>query len=165
MVKPIFISLLLILAGAFVLLLILGRKSVRTEIDIEAPPSLVWQVLTNTSEAKSWNAVLIPVKGELVEGGRLIYSFRQEEGGETVQMDASVKSMRKNELINQTGGLPLVLSFNHSFVLKEIPQGTKVIIHEKYRGIMVPFWNPAPVEKAYARLLNSLKHRVLELNE
>ena len=58
------IILLLILLFLF----IIGKKSVHTEIKIQAPPSAVWSVLTDLPGIREWNQVLIPIEGELIEG-------------------------------------------------------------------------------------------------
>ena len=142
-----------------VLLFVLGRKSVRAEIQINASPDQVWAVLTDISAVKEWNKVLIPVDGNLETGSTLKYEFYQEEGGKAAVMDARVRQMVKPEMINQAGGLTGILTFDHRYILQPSENGTLVTIHEKYRGIMVPFWNPAPVEKAYERLLFQLKDR------
>ena len=61
--------------------------------------------------------------------------------------------------------MPFILTFNHKYTLESANDGTRLIIHEDYRGIMVPFWNPTPVEKAYERLAMDLKTRVEKLKE
>jgi hypothetical protein len=75
-------------------------------------------------------------------------------------MDAVVKAMEPNRLLNQYGGMGFILTFDHKYTLEPVDSGTNVTIEEYYRGIMVPFWNPSPVEAAYHRLLFSLKNRV-----
>ncbi len=150
------IILLLILLFLF----IIGKKSVHTEIKIQAPPSAVWSVLTDLPGIREWNQVLIPIEGELIEGNLIKYEFHQDETSTSV-MSAKVIQLIPEKLINQKGGMEGILTFNHKYILESVEEGTKVTIHEDYRGIMVPFWNPAPVEKAYAQLLKSLKERVL----
>lgn len=150
----------------FVLLIILlilfvvGKKSVHTSIAIQATPDEVWNVLTDFSKVKEWNQVLVPMNGELKERTKIKYEFYQEIDGKSAIIDATVKQVVPNKLINQNGGIPGVLTFDHQYILEENPTGTQVYIHEEYRGIMVPFWNPDPVEKAYSRLLRALKGRV-----
>lgn len=141
------------------LLYIFGKKSVHTEISIPAPSGTVWSVLTDIQNTKTWNPVLIPLEGELKEGTQIKYEFRQDENSIST-IPATVKQIIDNRLLNQTGGMPGLLTFDHKYKLEPADGGTKVTIHEDYRGIMVPFWNPAPVEEAYKRLASALKDQV-----
>ncbi len=151
---------ILVVLAFLILLYMLGKKSVHTEIQINASPSAVWSALSNLDEVRSWNKVLIPIDGELAVGSSVNYEFYQEEGGKPASMPGKVLKLEKEKLINQAGGMTGILTFNHQYIIEPAEGGCTVTIHEEYRGLMVPFWNPAPVEKAYARLLQSLKAHV-----
>lgn len=129
----------LTLLSIVLLLLMIGRKSAHTEVIIKATPEKVWAVLTDFTQVKEWNSVLVPIQGELKEGNTIKYEFCQDEGGKAAVMDATVRKIIPGELINQTGGMPLVLTFNHKYILEPVGEGTKVTIHEEYRGVMVSF--------------------------
>ena len=144
-------------------LYILGRKSVHAEIVINVSQEKVWSVLMDKSVYRDWNTVLIPVKGDLVVGTKVDYEFHQDENS-NYTITSKVIAIEENKLLNQGGGMPGILTFNHKYILEKTENGTKVIIHEDYRGIGVPFWNPAPVQKAYERLGKDLKSRVETLN-
>ena len=150
----------LILVLVPVVLYFLGNKSVKSEVIILATPDEVWSTLTDFQQIKEWNQVLIPQKGSLKEGGAITYDFYQDEGGKPATMDAKVKLVIPGKRINQVGGIPAILTFNHNYYLEKNAEGTQVTITENYRGMMVPFWNPDPVEQAYTRLLLSLKKEV-----
>ena len=150
----------LILIGLILLLLIIGRKSVSAEVTIRASQAEVWRALTDPALIRIWNKVLVPVEGRLQEGAKVTYEFYQEPQGKPAVMAAQVKQLIINELINQKGGMMGVLTFDHRYILSATDQGTTVRIHERYRGIMVPFWDPAPVEHAYERLLLALKQEL-----
>ena len=153
------IGLLILIVALFILLLI-GKKSVSTEMTINAPREKIWAVLTDISQVANWNRVPIPVNGAMIEGSTITYEFYQEEDGKVAVMDAQVSKLVPHWLINQKGGMSLILTFDHKYLLEEINGKTTVKINEQYNGIMVPFWNPAPVEKAYERLLLQLKNRI-----
>ena len=143
-------------------LYILGKKSVHAEIVINACPEKVWSVLMDKAVYRDWNTVLIPVKGDLKVGTKVDYDFHQDENSNYI-ISSKVLVIEENKLLNQGGGIPGVLTFNHKYILEKVEDKTKVIIHEDYKGIGVPFWNPAPVQKAYERLSEDLKNRVEEL--
>lgn len=158
--KWIIVVLLLILT--LVVLFIIGRKSVHAEITIQASPEEIWAVLTDIQQIKAWNPVLIPIEGTLKEGADIKYEFHQDENNSSI-IPATVKQMTENQLLNQVGGMTGILTFDHKYILEPLKIGTKVIIHEEYRGIMVPFWDPSLVEAAYARIGDALKDRIIQL--
>ena len=49
---------------------IIGKKSVRSEISINAPVEKVWSVITNTSSYAEWNSVMLVLEGKIKEGIR-----------------------------------------------------------------------------------------------
>ena len=145
-------------------LYVFGKKSVHQEMSIDASPAEVWKILTDFESIGLWNKVLIPIEGQLKEGEKVTYEFHQDSTSSS-KIPALVKTLKAPELLNQTGGMRGILTFNHKYMLFTDGKGTRLIIHEEYRGIMVPFWNPKPVEKAYGRLAQSLKDRVTELKK
>ena len=146
------------------ILALTGRKSVHAEITINAKPQQVWNVLMDIESYPDWNSVLVPINGEFAERTTVGYMFYQDENTESL-IPSKVKKMIDNQLLNQGGGMIGILTYNHKYLLQVVPEGTKIIIHEDYKGIGVHFWNPAPVEKAYKRLCSQIKQRVETLNE
>lgn len=146
-----------------VVLYFLGNKSVRSEIVIPASPEQVWSVLMNIDDYPEWNGVMHLLEGRLKTGNQVKYRFFQDANS-AYEIQSSVKEVVEQQLLNQGGGMPGVLTFDHRYILEPVATGTKVIIHEQYRGVAVPFWNPAPVEMAYQRLNQSLHDRVLTLH-
>ena len=142
-----------------VILVLTGRKSVHHEIVIQASPATVWQVLVDTDQYHQWNPTMELLEGKIKEGNKVKYRFTQDETNSS-EINAQVIVVDPPNLLNQKGGIPLILTFNHRYTLEQMDENTKVIIHENYRGIGVNFWNPAPVEAAYGRLNEALKIRV-----
>ena len=143
-------------------LFLIGKKSVHAEIIINDSPENVWKVLMAKESYPEWNTVLVPVKGNLVVGEAVEYEFTQDENTKSI-IPSNVRKILENKLLNQGGGMFGVLTFDHKYILENVDAGTKVTVHEDYRGIAVPFWNPEPVQKAYERLCKDLKNRVEEL--
>ena len=154
-----------VIPGALVLLLIalllIGRKSVQTQIHVHASPDKVWSVITETEKYSSWNPVFSVLDGKLEEGGSITYHFRQNDST-AYDIETRVLNMITERRINQAGGMKGILTFNHNYTLEPQDGGTLLTISEEYRGIAVPFWSPSEVEQAYARLCQSIKNRVSE---
>lgn len=154
---------LLSVLALLIILVITGRKSVHHEITINATPAEVWNTLYNMSDYPNWNPVMQLMDGTVQEGNKVKYKFTQDENTSS-EITSTVVKVEPYKLLNQKGGIPLVLTFNHKYILEPSGNGTKVTIHEDYTGIGVNFWNPQPVEEAYKRLNNALKNRVEQLD-
>lgn len=142
-----------------VLLYFTGKRSAHSEVIINASAEKVWQTLSDFAQYPEWNPTMQLAKGEVKEGNKVVYRYTQDEQNK-YNITAKVVKIIPHELLNQRGGIPFILTFNHRYILE--PQGdkTKVTIHENYRGIGVNFWNPKPVEESYERLNLALKKRV-----
>jgi len=152
------------LLALFLLLITLtvtGKKSVHHEIDIQAPPEKVWSIIIDTENYDNWNPVMRLIEGEVKEGNKVKYRFTQDEENIS-EIPSRVKKIIPNELLNQAGGIPFILSFNHKYQLRKSSQGTKLTIHEDYKGIGVNFWNPEKVQLAYQKLNNAIKKKAEE---
>ena len=150
---------LLIIIAILTILYFTGRKSVHQEVFINASPEKTWSVLIDTDSYDSWNPVMRLLEGEVKEGGKVKYRFTQDADNVS-EISSNVKKIIPNKLLNQSGGIPILLTFNHEYVLTLSNGGTKLIIQEYYIGIGVNFWNPEPVEAAYGRLVEAIKKRV-----
>ena len=153
---------LYLLIGLGCFLMLFGKKSVHSKISINATPNQVWEVITNTAQYNEWNTVMNLLEGNIKEGNLVKYRFTQEEG-KHYDIPSQVKKMIPSSLLNQGGGMVGIITFDHKYILKEEKGKTELVIHEDYRGIFVPFWNPEPVQKAYDRLNKDIKNRVESL--
>ena len=153
---------LYLLVGLGCFLMLIGKKSVHSKISIDATPSQVWEVITNTSQYNEWNSVMLLLEGSIKEGNLVKYRFTQEEGKQ-YDIPSRVKKIIPSSLLNQGGGTFGIITFDHKYSLEEKEGKTELIIHEDYRGAFVPFWNPDPVQKAYDRLNKDIKNRVESL--
>ncbi len=147
-----------------ILAVCIGCSSVHTETTIPTEPEIVWSVLTDAAGYKAWNPVLVPIEGELKEGQKVKYQMTQPDGKQS-EVTASVKKMVELKELNQSGGIPGILTFDHKWLLEPVVGGTRVTQHEEYRGIGVWFWDESWVEPAYAMANDALHKRVLKLQE
>ncbi len=140
---------------------VLAKKSAHSEIIINATPEQVWAVLTDMATYPEWNPTMKLVSGKIAESEKVSYEFTDSTGAKST-ISAKVKQVIPNKLLNQAGGVPTIITYDHRYTLTPIDDGrkTKVTIHEDYRGVYVWFWDPATVEQAYMKLNNALKLRV-----
>jgi len=153
---------LYLLVGLGCFLMLIGKKSVHSKISIDAAPSQVWEVITNTAQYNEWNSVMNLLEGSVNEGNLVKYRFTQEVGNH-YDIASKVKKIIPSSLLNQGGGTSGIITFDHKYILAEKKGKTELVIHEDYRGVFVPFWNPESVQKAYDRLNEDIKNRVESL--
>ncbi|MEM1299748.1 MAG: SRPBCC domain-containing protein [Pseudomonadota bacterium] len=134
-------------------------KEFRAEATVAAPPEAVWDVLVDTAAYSDWNPVFVGVDGTYSEGATVKNSVMFPDGN-AVDMDAKVKTYAPARELRQTGGIPLVLTFDHRWTLEPIDGGTRVTQYEIDRGFYLWFWDSSWVEPAYQRTTDALKARV-----
>lgn len=113
----------LVLGALLLFLYIIGRKSVHTELVIEASPQQVWAVLMDREGYKEWNQVLIPTAGEIKQGNSLTYHLIDPEGA-IIALELNVKELISNKLLNQKGGVTGIFTFDHHYILEPVEKGT-----------------------------------------
>ena len=153
---------LLIAAIAIVVVLaavLLPRKSVHAELVINAPPSAVWAALMDAATYGEWNPIFTEVEGVFTEGAAMQVSMTLADGSSS-QVEAFVEEMVPNQKLNQTAGIPGVLTADHQWLIEETPDGTRVVQHEEYRGVGVLFYDPSYVQDLYQQGLDALKKRL-----
>ena len=132
------------------------------EIMIPAEPETIWSVLIDAPGYKEWNPLLTPITGSLQEGQKITYQMTQPDGKQS-ELTSKIKKMIAYEELNQCGGIPGILTFNHKYLLEPVEGGTKVTQHEVDRGIGLLFWDYSWVQPTYEKVNQALKDRVLVL--
>jgi hypothetical protein len=153
---------ILALLCLLLVLYFLGRKTFHTEITIPADPEIVWSVLMDATGYKDWNPLLVPIEGNLKEGEKLKYRMTQPNGKQSVLTSRVIKLIEHKEL-NQYGGIPGILTFDHKYLLEPVDEGTRVTQHEIDRGIGILFWNASWVQPTYRKVVEALRDRVMHL--
>ena len=137
-----------------------GRKSVSTELFIPASPEAVWVVLSDAAHFSEWNPVIVDVQGVYREGEQV--TNRVIMDGSESTMTSRVVRVEPNRLLNQRGGPPGILTFDHTWKLEPVENGTLVRQREEYRGIGVWFWDASVMEPLYGQANEALRAHVLD---
>ena len=149
-------SLLVLALIAVSALVWLPRKSVEAELLIEAPPKAVWAMLTDTDNYAAWNPIFVGVYGDMRPGGELMLDMKLEDG-QVSQITVTVDAMIEYQSIQQSAGVPGILTAHHEWSLEPAKGGALVVQRETYRGVGVLFYDPAYVELLYAEGLKNLR--------
>lgn len=163
MSKP-YLKIALLLIGALIVASFLTSKTFEAEITIAAPPEKIWAVLMDTGAYPDWNPTFVEVSGPYLVGTKISSRVRKPDGA-FVEMRPTVKALVPNRELRQGGGLPGVLTYNHSWILQPVEGGTLVRQIDVDRGGFLWFWDSSWVEPAYRMANEALAQRVLALNE
>ena len=95
---------------------------------IAAPPEAVWRVLTDTDNYSAWNPIFVTLTGEMRPGSDLALEMKLEDG-QTSQITVSVDAMEEFRSIQQSAGVPGILTAHHEWRLEPIEEGTLLVQH------------------------------------
>lgn len=136
----------------------------RTEIEIDAPPSRVWDVLVRFAEYPDWNPHLISVDGELTVGARLTLAHTSSDGSEWKQR-ATVVTVEAPHCLRYRSKFLVRRLFDgeHYFELIALDGGrTRLIQGEDLRGALVQHMGQrlTAMARGFVGMNEALKRRV-----
>ena len=144
-------------------------KEIRTEIEIEAPPHVVWDVLTDFSAYPAWNPCLVEVRAHPRPGSRVDMVFRSSR--RQFRLDATVLRADSCRELRWRGpvssALGMLFRGEHYWTIRELRGGswTHLVHGEQFGGLLIPLmsrWLDQEVDGAYHELNRALKARVEE---
>jgi hypothetical protein len=138
----------------------LGYSKVFTEIVIQAEPEEVWAVITDSSNYKNWNPVIVNAVGDYAKDAKIVNTV-VEKAKKPTKIKSKVVKFEPPFHLNQFGGYRGIITFDHHYILEKVEEGTKVIQKEEYTGFYVNFWDSSWVEPAYNQVNEALKKEVL----
>jgi hypothetical protein len=141
------------------------RKKIHTEIDIEAKPDVVWNVLVDLSSYPQWNPMVREAGGEVRTGKRLRLRY-QPEGQKSRLFKPLLLVVIPDRELRWQGqpGIRYLFESEHIYLLKETINGETHLDHDMvFWGLLIP-----PVENLIDKtvrgpfndLNKALKHRV-----
>ena len=134
--------------------------AVRTEIDIDAPPSRVWQILTAFQSYDDWNPVVQRVRAELRTGGSI--RFVLPYGGIKLPIAARLINVEPERELRWKGPssdlLGSIFRAEHYLRLKPLPDQRTRLIHGEQFGGLFP-------QALWGRLRSELLPRYNGMNE
>lgn len=114
-------------------------KELRTEIEIQAPPEQVWQVLTDLKKYSEWNPFIHHAIGQAKAGEKVDITFRS--GSKEMTLHCTVIKVEPNRGLSWKYHviLPFLFQGEHSFVIE--PAGdnkVRFIDREIFTGLLIP---------------------------
>jgi hypothetical protein len=114
--------------------------TLRTQIDIEAPPEVVSQILTDTENVATWNPFIHRFEGELATGSQITVDLGAPGKSPMTFKPTVLKSDVDREL-RWRGKLLVrgVFDGEHVFELQRTETGTRFNHCENFSALLVPF--------------------------
>ncbi len=140
------------------------RHELHTSVDIEAPPEIVWDVLTDLDQYTEWNPFIVASSGDVVLGGRLTNRI-QPPGGRAITFKPIVTVVEAPRTLEWLGRLGFRGLFDgrHRFELEPTPSGgTRVVHTEHFQGLLVRFLRKSldtNTKSGFELMNNALKTR------
>ena len=163
MTKPYF-KIALLFIGGLITASFLTSKTFEAEINIAAPPEKIWAVLMDTGAYPDWNPTFVEVSGPYEVGTKLSLRVRKPDGA-FVELRPTLKALVPHRELHQGGGMPGVLTYNHSWTLQPVEGGTLVRQTDVDRGAFLWFWDTSWIEPSFRLANEALARRVLDLNK
>lgn len=138
-------------------------RELRHEIEIDAPPDRVWQVLTSTADY-SWNPFIHRIEGRLTVGEKLQVEIGPP-GGRVMKFKPTVLEVESASKLRWIGRflMPGVLDGEHTFELEPLARDrTRFIQSERFSGILVGLLSRTldKTERGFAAMNAALKDKV-----
>ena len=148
------VVLALVLAGAC------SPIQIRTEIEIDAPPSEVYAILADFPSYPEWNPYHVRVEGEFREGADLEVLVHRPDG-EEVHVPPHILRIVPDREITWGGGIKGIFWGEHVFLLEEVAGGTRLIHNEDFTGFAIHFADlpPEVLTEGYRLMNEALKVR------
>ncbi len=117
-----------------------------TTIDIDAPPAVVWEILTDLPAYADWNPFIIESSVDTADGrpttGATMTNRMQPPGGRAVTFKPTVTELDDGRVLEWLGRLLVKGLFDgrHRFELAPLDGGTRLHHAETFTGILVPLF-------------------------
>jgi len=119
-------------------------RELRTQIEIAAPLTKVWSILTDFDNWKEWNPIVNQASGVASLGAKLSITMRGKDGKDAMKYMPVVTNVEEPKSLRWRATMMAGFLFTNdkAFELEEIDSGTRLIHREEFSGILVPiFWS------------------------
>ncbi|WP_224268110.1 SRPBCC domain-containing protein [Haloprofundus salinisoli] len=116
-------------------------KHIQTAIDIEAPPEIVWEVLTDLDVYHEWNPYITEASGEISEGETVTIRV-EPTGRRDSTLRCTVTEVVPERRLQWVGRLrvPGLFTGRHTFELEPLGNDrTRFVNHEDVFGLLARF--------------------------
>jgi len=133
-------------------------REIKTEIEISAPTTEVWSILTDINNWAEWSPIINQASGDASLGSTLsITMIGKEEGKDGPKYNPVITILDEPKSFRWRANMMAEFLFTNDkvFELEETSSGTRLIHKELFSGMIVPmFWSK--LDKEVPSMLNSM---------
>jgi len=160
MLKKIVLAVNVIVVVGIIYLAVSGSEvqEIKTEIDIAAPPSKVWQVITDIKKWQDWSPIINASQGEASVGSELsITMMGKEKGKDGPKYNPVITELKEPGYFHWRAHMMVGFVFTNDkiFKLEETKTGTRVTHIETFKGLLAPIFCDQ-MEKGVPPMLNAM---------
>lgn len=137
-------------------------KELRTEIEINASPAKVWDVLTDFDKYNQWNPFITKIIGQLKEGSK-IEIFVETPAGKKRKYEPTVTRVEQNRELRWVGK-SWVLNGEHIFGIEQLQERRVKLLHQElFDGLLTSFFGKSfdsDIKQGFEAMNSALKERV-----
>ena len=144
-----------------------NMQEIKTEIEISAPPSKVWAIITDINNWQEWSPIINASNGEASVGSKLsITMMGKEEGKDGPKYNPIIMELNEPGYFRWRAHMlaGFIFTNDKTFELKEIESGTHLTHTESFKGLLAPVFC-GQMEKGVPPMLNSMNKALKELAE
>ena len=142
-------------------------QEIKTEIEISAPPSKVWDIIIDINKWQEWSPIIKSSQGEALVGSKLNITMtgkNKEKDGP--QYKPEIIKLNESKYFHWRAYMLSGFIFTNDkiFKLEETTQGTRLIHIETFKGLLAPIFS-SQMEKEVPVMLNSMNKALKQLAE
>lgn len=167
--KKIILILVALVAAGIIYLAFAGSKfqEIKTEIEISAPPSKVWSILSDINKWQEWSPIIKASRGTATVGSELTITMTgKETGKDGPKYNPVITELEAPNHLRWRAHLITGFIFTNDKILEleETSSGTRLIHTELFKGLLAPIFR-GQMENGVAPMLNSMNQALKELAE
>ena len=167
--KIIMVSVVTIMCIGVVYLAVAGSElqEIKTDIEILAPPSKVWPILTDINKWQDWSPIIKESRGEASVGSELtIAMIGKEEGEDGPIYNPIITELNEPKQLRWRAHMLTDFIFTNYKVLEleETSSGTRLIHKEMFKGLLAPIFC-GQMEEGVPPMLNAMNRALKEIAE
>ena len=142
-------------------------QEIKTEIEISAPPSKVWDIITDINNWQEWSPIINASHGSASVGSKLsITMMGKEEGKDGPKYNPKITELNEPNYFRWRAHMLYGFIFTNDkiFILEETKTGTRLTHIETFKGFLAPIFC-SQMEKGVPPMLNSMNKALKELAE
>ena len=146
-----------------------GRDTleIKTEIEISAPPSKVWEIITDIDQWQEWSPIISASQGTVaIDSSLNITMISDEKGKDGPQYNPVITKLDEAKYFQWRAKMLTEFVFTNDkiFKLEKTNTGTKLTHIETIKGLMAPLFR-GKMQEGAPPMLNSMNTALKELAE